>query len=330
MNNKLRGVNIGGWLLAEHWITPSLFGDAEGRDEATIRSTRCDVEINDFRRSFVTEADIKYIAECDISLLRVPISYFDIADRHATVALKHLDWCMEQAAEHNLKVLIDLHAARGSQNGQDHSGREGNIEWHQKHNIEQTIHDLKFIAERYGRHPALYGIELLNEPSKQIPAKTLVDFYIATYHVLDPLLHKNAVIVCSDSFRPWHFLLRLNQKKYPRLVLDHHHYQLFGSIDRFLPAKAQLLRAKYVLPIKLWLMLRKHRTIVGEWSGVLRADKLSEYSPKKRDTIQQAYARIQQKAFERAGIPHFYWTYKTEGKGLWNFSEHAQELNSNG
>jgi len=34
-NNQIRGVNLGGWMVLEPWITPSLFYQFLGKDEKT-------------------------------------------------------------------------------------------------------------------------------------------------------------------------------------------------------------------------------------------------------------------------------------------------------
>jgi hypothetical protein len=39
----------------------------------------------------------------------------------------------------NLKVLVDLHGAPGSQNGHDHSGHTGPIDWLNNGNVARTI-----------------------------------------------------------------------------------------------------------------------------------------------------------------------------------------------
>ncbi|MCY0903238.1 MAG: glucan 1,3-beta-glucosidase, partial [Firmicutes bacterium] len=31
--NKIRGVNLGGWLVLERWMTPSLFAGLDAKDE---------------------------------------------------------------------------------------------------------------------------------------------------------------------------------------------------------------------------------------------------------------------------------------------------------
>ncbi len=45
-----------------------------------------------------------------------------------------------------MTVLIDLHGAPGSQNGNDHSGREGAIDWPDPANVALTVTILEDIA----------------------------------------------------------------------------------------------------------------------------------------------------------------------------------------
>lgn len=48
-----------------------------------------------------------------------------------------------------MKVIIDLHAAEGSQNGNDHSGtRDGYTEWGDSY-IPNTVQVIDFLAERF-------------------------------------------------------------------------------------------------------------------------------------------------------------------------------------
>lgn len=52
--------------------------------------------------------------------------------------------------KYNLKVIVDLHAAPGSQNGNEHSGtRDGSQEWGTTdQNIAQTVGVIDFLASR--------------------------------------------------------------------------------------------------------------------------------------------------------------------------------------
>lgn len=48
-----------------------------------------------------------------------------------------------------MKIIVDLHAAQGSQNGNDHSGtRDGFQEWGDS-NIQDTVAVIDFLAARF-------------------------------------------------------------------------------------------------------------------------------------------------------------------------------------
>ena len=56
--------------------------------------------------------------------------------------------CSERR-NHGMKVIVDLHAVEGSQNGNDHSGtRDGYIEWGDSY-IETTVKAMDFLASRF-------------------------------------------------------------------------------------------------------------------------------------------------------------------------------------
>lgn len=44
-------------------------------------------------------------------------------------AAEKIDWFYDMAAKYNLKVLLDVHAMKDSQNGYDNSGRASNLRW---------------------------------------------------------------------------------------------------------------------------------------------------------------------------------------------------------
>jgi aryl-phospho-beta-D-glucosidase BglC (GH1 family) len=50
---------------------------------------------------------------------------------------------------HGMKVIVDLHAIEGSQNGNSHSGtRDGYVEWGDSY-IPQTVSVIDFLAKRF-------------------------------------------------------------------------------------------------------------------------------------------------------------------------------------
>lgn len=86
------------------------------------------------RSEWITEADIREIALSGLNVVRVPVGFwiagFDHSDPSgrqewkvlAPNALKYLDTLIRDwALKYNVAVLVNIHAAKGSQNGFDHS-----------------------------------------------------------------------------------------------------------------------------------------------------------------------------------------------------------------
>lgn len=330
VNRELRGVNLGGWLVLEPWITPSLFKQTTANDEygfcqQSTPKQRQALQVH--RDTYITEADFAWLASRHVSVVRLPVGYWLHGDEPYESTSAYVDKAFTWAARHGLKILLDLHGAPGSQNGEMHSGQAGQMLWHSnRQNIDKTLQILETIAQTYGQHEALWGIEVLNEPSAKIPIAVLRDFYGQAYARLKPLLDPEVWIICSDGFRPWRWWLKFPVKKYPGIMFDYHHYQIFGSIDERFPVRVQLWRARWVLPLKLKLMQIRHPLIVGEWSGVFREEKLQQFSSTARNELQSYYVQLQQRAFDRAGVSNFYWAYKTEGRGWWNFRANNKQI----
>src|SRR5690606_27935819 len=128
----LRGVNLGGWLLLERWLTPSLFAGIEAEDEdGFMRTPGAAEKLRRHRAEFLGEDDFAWIAAHGLDLVRIPVGHWVFGDDPLMLGcVEELDWAMDRAAEHGLLVLLDLHGAPGSQNGRDHSGLIGRRDWY--------------------------------------------------------------------------------------------------------------------------------------------------------------------------------------------------------
>ena len=79
--------------------------------------------------------------------------------------VKELDRAFAWAQAYGLTILLDLHTAPLGQNGFDNGGICGVCRWSQcPDEVEYVLTVLERLAKRYGRHQALWGIEVLNEP----------------------------------------------------------------------------------------------------------------------------------------------------------------------
>jgi len=187
----MHGVNLGGWLVLEKWMTPSLFKGTSAKNEYELSKLKKGRErIKKHHETFITEADIAWLSAQRVQLLRVPVGYWTFGDAKPYVetiaqldwleTIAQLDWLVEMAGKYNLKVLIDLHAAPEAQNSQAHSGsgnqKKGKAWLKNKQAKQQTIDCLVRIAEHFKESPEVWGIELLNEPRRDFSALRLIHF----------------------------------------------------------------------------------------------------------------------------------------------------------
>lgn len=140
-----------------------------------------DSQFKQHRDSYITEQDFRDISAAKINTVRIPVGYwitgFDNSGGgdpnawqvFAPDAISYLDQAIQEwAPRYNLVVLISFHAAKGSQNGMDHSAASdpGQSHWGSyPENVLNTLDAVEWLAKRYNGSSAFLGIGLLNEPS---------------------------------------------------------------------------------------------------------------------------------------------------------------------
>ncbi|AMD22423.1 HGR084Wp [Eremothecium sinecaudum] len=183
----IKGISIGGWLVTEPYITPSLYWSAKHSSYANSRTnvnivdeyTLCKALGQEKARqlltqhynSWITRKDIQNIKKHGFNLVRIPIGYWawkkpGSIDRYVNdmmyydpyvggIQLSYFNRALRWCRDAGLKVMIDLHGVPGSQNGFDNSGRrifdgEGELGWLKEPGTrELTVEILKVIYEEY-------------------------------------------------------------------------------------------------------------------------------------------------------------------------------------
>ena len=319
---KWRGVNLGAWLVLEKWMTPGVFRDTNAPDEYELcraLGARAGERLNRHRETFITAEDFRWLKAHGLNAVRLPVGYWVLeAPAPFVEATRFVDFAFEQAQQNGLKVLLDLHGAPGSQNGWDHSGNSGTLGWHTSpQNIQQTLRVLEALAKRYGKHPALGGIELLNEPRWDVPIDILKTFYQDAYKRIRPHTGKRIPIVIHDAFRPFEWKNFMTEPEYSNVLLDTHLYQAYTDADRKRTPHEHIAfaldRKKHLdaMGQQLW-------TIVGEWSLGTPGEVWRGQSPFQIATGKRAYGAAQLLSYE-ATHGWFYWSYKLENDSDWNF-----------
>jgi glucan 1,3-beta-glucosidase len=120
-SNKIRGVNLGGWLVLEKWMVPDVYRKTDAEDEYNLCLTLGDEakgRLNRHRETFITAEDFRWIADHGLNAVRLPVGYWALeAPKPYVESSQFIDFALAQAHKNNLKLLLDLHGAPGSQNG---------------------------------------------------------------------------------------------------------------------------------------------------------------------------------------------------------------------
>ncbi|XBJ22910.1 hypothetical protein VPH35_001211 [Triticum aestivum] len=109
--------------------------------------------MNNHWSTYIVETDFAFMAANSLNAVRIPVGWWIASDPNPPApfvggSLQALDIAFTWAERHNIHVIIDLHAAPGSQNPDAHSGgRDGSQTWGDSQ-IVQTVQVIDFLAAR--------------------------------------------------------------------------------------------------------------------------------------------------------------------------------------
>ena len=294
---KIKGVNLGNWLVLEKWMNPALFAGTTAEDEYYLprQLTRevYEARIQIHRSEYITERDFVAIKAMGMEAVRIPVPYFVFGDREPFIGcIQELDKAFNWAERYGLQILIVLLTAPMGQNGFDNGGICGVCKWSRyPEEVEFVLSVLERLAERYGTRKGLWGIEVLNEPITErawkmmdVPSRYpaidremaegsgpntlefLKEFYCRAYDRLRRYMPKEKYVVIHDGFEllAWKDFMR--EEKYENVVLDTHQYLMFAEADgceQSLEGYQAYIRDHYVKNIEE--MQNYFPVICGEW-----------------------------------------------------------------
>lgn len=260
--------------------------------------------------TWIEEQDFSWMQSQAINTIRLPIGYWNVIDDvygiyfpiNKDLSQKYIDVAFDWAEKYGMSVLIDLHGAPGSQNGQDHSGcGSGVVGWNTDVNRNLTIDAMESIAKRYGSRPNLFGIELMNEPSydlEQYSHDDLLNYYSAAYNVIRKYTDKTIVInvLYPDFYSIWD--MEFQDSTYYGIVVDYHMYDCFGGAE-----SADVTVEMHIADAESWgYVIRDHFSyhpiFVGEYSFETGANQAG-----------QPFIDAEQTSFTN-GTGWFFWSLK--------------------
>ena len=257
---KIKGVNLGNWLVLEKWMSPALFDGTTAEDEyylpAQLSPEVYEARIKIHRSEYITERDFATIKRIGLNTVRIPIPYFIFGDRKPFIGcIGELDKAFAWAEKYGIQVLIDLHTAPLSQNGFDNGGICGVCKWSQiPEEVEFVLDVLEKLAKRYGQREGLFGITPINEPITEpmwsmmnVPKRyTPVDqelaagsapntleflrqFYKDAYDRIRPNMAEDKYVVFHDAFQIHAWKEFITQPAFKNVMLETHQYLMVAE-----------------------------------------------------------------------------------------------------
>jgi glucan 1,3-beta-glucosidase len=239
-------MNIGGWLSLEPFITPSFFSHYSQNtviDEWTLCTAlggSAASTLESHYSAFVNYQTFADIRAAGFDHVRIPFSYWAVTTYDGDPYVKQISWryllrAIEWARQNGLRINLDLHGLPGSQNGWNHSGRQGVIGW--LNGTDGTLNGQRsldvhnqlsqfFGQPRYQNVVTMYG--LANEPRMTGLDTSLVLNWTQNAVSLIRKNNVSAVIIFGDGFMGldnWQGKLQIDNK----LLLDVHQYVIFNT-----------------------------------------------------------------------------------------------------
>jgi len=239
--------------------------------------------------TFITEDDFRVMSSYNLNTVRVPIGWWQIYDtvggsakaqlkqhidpvNYLPGALKYIDKAFDWGEKYGIAILLDIHSAPGSQNGDDHSAppSPGQIYWDKyADNQAQTIDSVELYVQRYANRKAYLGICLLNEP--KVDTGVLKRFYQNAYArirkhdsngiiVINPLITNQNV--AQDEWTNF-----MNPPQYTNVWMSIHWYHIWGFEGKSDGDKLNYIKWDRMGQVNEYKEKNPKKGIIDEWSN---------------------------------------------------------------
>ncbi|WVW84155.1 hypothetical protein I302_106184 [Kwoniella bestiolae CBS 10118] len=257
--NRIYGVNLGGWLNTEPFIVPALYEkyhEVNGQtaiDEYTLSQnmgSNLTAAMTEHYETFITEKDFIEIASAGLNWVRLPMAFWAIETWDDEPFLERVSWtyvlkALKWARKYGIRVNLDLHTVPGSQNGWNHSGRQGTPNWlngpmglaHAQRSLDYIRTLAQFISQpEYSDVVQMFGF--INEPNGNALSKgPIASFYVEAHNIIRDItgIGKGPQLSAHDAFlgiTNWYDFA----PGADRIMLDQHNYMVFqdqptGDLD---------------------------------------------------------------------------------------------------
>jgi len=283
---------LGGWLNTEPFIVPALYeiyaNGSDGQlaiDEYTLSQNMGDnltAAMTEHYDTFITERDFIEIVSAGLNWIRLPMAHWAISTSPEEPYLERVSWnyvlkALGWARKYGLRVNLDLHTLPGSQNGWNHSGKIGTVNWMNGVmglvNAQRALDNLRSLAQFASQPEWAPVIQLFgfNEPQAGgIGQQAVGSFYHEMHNMVREITGigegNGPMLTIHDGFigiRSWYSFL----PGADRISLDQHPYMIFG--DQQQGTLSDIARR----PCSMWAAQTMNTSLqygfnsAGEWSA---------------------------------------------------------------
>ncbi len=325
---RLKGVNLGGWLVREDWLCPDHVPEKDENGDKLIydgqyvydtlqkRFGKYEAQtlLETYYDNWITEWDLDNIKSLGFNCVRVPFwyrnFYYDkegdekILDENGEWDFHYLDWVVEECSKRGLYVILDMHGAVGSQSDAPHSGIgfDGyklyeDSERGEKYR-ERTIELWQAIATRFNGNPAVAMYDLLNEPLCDVADMTEIDrrklnewIYGLLYDAVREVDTEH--LITMEAIWTALALPIASFKGWENVVYQVHFYQKSDFIFIFFCLFTRLYYSDVPLMMGEFYPHKLNDLISASWSSCFST-------------------------MNNLGIHWMLWTYKATGHGMWS------------
>ncbi len=213
----LQGINLGGLLLIEKWMTgigaedsPNIEDDFTIREVLTERfgEDGCDQLLTAFQEAYIDSIDFINLKDMGINFVRLPIFFRILQDDEGNwitndlgeIDFSRIDRIVNFCADRGIYVMLDLHGAPGGQSPEAHTGQENLNKLFEDSPEGQTYRDRtveiwETIATHYQDNAAVCGYDLLNEPTGAPTNQDLWDLYGRLYDAIRAIDNNHIIVM---------------------------------------------------------------------------------------------------------------------------------------
>ncbi len=177
----LNGVNLGGWLIMETWMSPvrdegeeMAYSDIIDILTERFGGFKARQLIGIYENNFITEADFATIARLGFNCVRIPFWYRNFMtdndewltlDMDDNPGFRRLDFALEMCDKYNLYAILDMHGCPGGQSMNHSTGAIGKGElYYDEKSLSAMEHLWTEIAKRYKNRACVAAYDVMNEP----------------------------------------------------------------------------------------------------------------------------------------------------------------------